>query len=278
MKGEAPTPLDPSFRIELPFFDGPLDLLLHLIQKHELEIGNLPVAFVTERYLEYITLMKRLDLDIAAEYLVMASTLVYIKSRSLLPAPPADEGGAGDEDEGVDPKAELIRKLLEYQKYKAAAENLDQRELLGRDVLLRPASSEGYEVAPPELESVSVFRLLDVLQVVFARLEGRKAFEISAERITIQERMTQLTERLLRQRRCRFSALFDDAQSVYEVVVSFLAVLEMVKGGSLRIKEEEDAGDLILESAFSSDDAQEGDAEGAVDEAGDASNPRASES
>ena len=133
-------------------------------------------------------------------------------------------------------------------------------------------------MAPPELESVSVFRLLDVLQVVFARLEGRKAFEISAERITIQERMTQLTERLLRQRRCRFSALFDDAQSVYEVVVSFLAVLEMVKGGSLRIKEEEDAGDLILESAFSSDDAQEGDAEGAVDEAGDASNPRASES
>ncbi|MCZ7678856.1 MAG: segregation/condensation protein A [Sandaracinaceae bacterium] len=124
---DAPDPLDPSFTIALPAFEGPLDLLLHLIRKHELDILDLPIAFVTERYLAYVSLMERLDLDLASEYLVMAATLAHIKSKMLLPQEaqePDEDEAAGEE---IDPRAELIRRLLEYQKYKAVAEDLGAR-------------------------------------------------------------------------------------------------------------------------------------------------------
>ena len=129
-------PLDPDFHISLPDFEGPLDLLLHLIRKHELDILDLPIAFVTERYLEYVTLMEKLDLDIASEYLVMAATLAHIKSKMLLPQEPDDQDDEEPEEE-VDPRAELIRRLLEYQKYKVAAEQLGARPIPGRDVFGR---------------------------------------------------------------------------------------------------------------------------------------------
>lgn len=124
------------YTIRLDMFEGPLDLLLHLIHKNELDIVNIPIALITEQYLEYLKLMKVLNLDIAGEYLLMASTLLYIKSKTLLPASPEEE------EEEEDPRAELVRRLLEYQKYKEAASELEKKPMLDRDVFIRSNPSE----------------------------------------------------------------------------------------------------------------------------------------
>ena len=135
MSADPPLALDPNFRIELPNFEGPLDLLLYLVQKHELNVLDLPISFVTEKYLAYISVIQSLNLDIAVEYLVMAATLAHIKSKMLLPKPPEDQDD--DPEEELDPRAELIRRLLEYQKYKQVAEELGARGVAGRDVFKR---------------------------------------------------------------------------------------------------------------------------------------------
>lgn len=223
---EAPDALDPSFRIQLPNFEGPLDLLLHLIRKHELDILDLPIAFITDKYLEYLGLMKELNLDIASEYLVMAATLAHIKSKMLLPKPPPDqEDGLADE---IDPRAELIRRLLEYQKYKRVARDLGERALAGRDVFGRgspPPAAEG----PVPLAQVSVFKLLDALKAIAERVNASFALEVDAERMTIQERIGTMVELLRERRRCRFDELFEGVTTSYDLVVTFLALLEMAK-------------------------------------------------
>ena len=222
----GPEALDPNFRIELPNFEGPLDLLLHLIRKHELDILDLPIAFITDKYLEYLGMMEGLNLDIASEYLVMAATLAHIKSKMLLPRPPEDQ----DEDEldEADPRAELIRRLLEYQKYKTVAEDLGAREIAGRDVFFRgspPPAAEG----PPPLAQVSVFKLLDALRKVAERVNATIALEVDAERMSIKERIGGLVELLRNRRRCRFDELFEGVSTSYDLVVTFLALLEMAK-------------------------------------------------
>lgn len=233
MSEPSPTPLtegsealDPNFRIELPNFEGPLDLLLHLIRKHELDILDLPVAFITDKYLEYLGLMQGLNLDVASEYLVMAATLAHIKSKMLLPKPP--EGQDDEELEEVDPRAELIRRLLEYQKYKTVAEDLGDRAIAGRDVFYGGAPAPSAE-GPPPLARVSVFKLLDALKKVAERASASIALEVDAERITIQERIGELVDLLKTRRRCRFDELFEGVSSSYDLVVTFLALLEMAK-------------------------------------------------
>jgi segregation and condensation protein A len=228
----TPEPLDPSFRLELPTFQGPLDLLLHLIQKHELEILDLPIAFVTERYLSYIQLMERLDLDIASEYLVMAATLAHIKSKMLLPEPPKDQE-AEDEEEG-DPRAELIARLLEYQKYKLAAADLGSRGVAGRDVFLRGVGMEEAS-GPPPLANVSLFKLVEAFHLIAKRMQSELSMEISAERITIGERIEQILDALRGFERLSFQELFEGLASDYDLVVTFLAILEMAKGKQLRV-------------------------------------------
>lgn len=222
-------PKDAAFRIEHPIFEGPLDLLLHLIKKHELNIIDLPIAFITERYLHYLEMMQELDLDVASEYLVMAATLAHIKSKSLLPPDPREEE---EEDEGEDymedPRQELIRRLLEYQKYKAAAENLGGRSLPGRDVFLRGTPAPKAQGEAP-LAEVSLFKLLDAFEGILKRVRGKVAFEITAERISIQERMTQISELLRERKSCTFEELFESDKTRYDVVVTFLALLEMTK-------------------------------------------------
>ncbi len=220
-------PLDPNFQLKLPAFEGPLDLLLHLIQKHELEILELPVAFVTEKYLEYLRVFETLNLDIAAEYLVMAATLTYIKSKMLLPPDP-HEVEEDENAEELDPRQELIRRLLEYQKYKEAGASLTSREVAGRDVFPRGADAPEAS-GPAPLATFSLFRLLDAFSDVVKRNKGELPFEITTEGVSIQERMTQLTDRLRSKTRCSFHELFDDIASVYEIVVTFLAILEMAK-------------------------------------------------
>jgi segregation and condensation protein A len=226
MATDAPIPIDPNFRLQLPNFEGPLDLLLHLVQTHSLDILDLPIAFVTEKYVEYLSMMQKLNLDVAAEYLVMAATLLHIKSKSLLPKPPPEL--EDDEDEEGDPREALIRRLFEYQKYKHAAEDLASRGLSGRDVFTRGTKTPVAE-GEPALAPVSLFKLLDAFKSIAERVAGTLSLEVDAERITIQERMTQVIDLLEVRKRLRFEELFEGASSTYELVVTFLALLEMGK-------------------------------------------------
>ena len=209
-------------------FEGPLDLLLHLIKRHELDVLDLPIAFVTSRYLEYLQMMQELDLDVASEYLLMAATLAHIKSKMLLPAAPSDNLEEQEEAYQSDPRAELIRRLLEYQKYKAAAGQLGARPLAGRDVFPRGLSAPEAQ-GPAPLAGIDLYKLLDAFQSILKRVKGRVALEVTAESITIHERISQLSDLLRVKRSCVFEELFEAARSRYEVIVTFLALLEMTK-------------------------------------------------
>ena len=244
MSADPPLALDPNFRIELPNFEGPLDLLLFLVKKHELDVLDLPIAFVTERYLDYISVMQELNLDVAAEYLVMAATLAHIKSKMLLPKPPEDQ--EDDPEDEIDPRAELIRRLLEYQKYRQVAEELGSRGVAGRDVFKRGATIAKATGAPP-LAPTSLFKLIDAFQKVAKRLQGDLSLEVDVERITIQERTTQLVEILTSKPKLEFESLFEGIRTKYDIVVTFLALLEMAKMRRLRIYQSEPEAPIHLE-------------------------------
>lgn len=270
MTSEPPPPLDPSFRIELPSFEGPLDLLLHLAHKHELDILDLPIAFVTERYLEYLGLMKQLHLDVASEYLVMAAELARIKSKSLLPQTAQDDEDEEGEEDQEDPRAELIRKLLEYQKYKKVGEELGSYAIAGRDVF--PRGTPAPEASgPAPLAEVSVFRLLDALQKVIERTRADVQFEVTAERISLGDRMNEITEMLKQRGACAFEELFDGSSSAYHVVVTFLAILEMAKVRMVRIFQPDPGASIQLEyKLLDAGDAEAGEADAGDTGAGEA--------
>ena len=249
-KSDDPIAIDPNFRIELPNFEGPLDLLLHLIRKHELDVLDLPVAFVTEEYLKYIGLMEQLNLDVASEYLVMAATLAHIKSKTLLPKPPVDQDDDGQEE---DPRAELIRRLLEYQKYKRVAEDLGSRGLAGRDVFYRGTPKPKAEGKQP-LAPTNVFKLLDAFQKIAERTKADLSLEISADGVTIHERMSQIIDELRQKRQCSFDELFAGAASTYDLVVTFLALLEMANSRLMRIHQAGTEEPMYLEYTLIDDD------------------------
>jgi segregation and condensation protein A len=241
-----------STHVQLEIFEGPLDLLLHLIKKNEVSITDIPIATITEQYLATLELMETLNLDVAGEFLVMAATLVHIKSRMLLPAG-ADEP---DEEDGVDPRDELVRRLLEYQRYKEAAEQLEQREVLTRDVFVRSATPTE-EVGPRGFRELSVFELLGALKRVIDRLPKDSFHQVTLEKITVREKMTLLLDKLRHEGKVLFESLFDEVKSRMEVVVTFLAMLELVKGRAIRIYQEETAGPIIIEAAANMDEAAE---------------------
>ncbi|MCB9591375.1 MAG: segregation/condensation protein A [Sandaracinaceae bacterium] len=257
MAQDPPEPLDPRLHFELPVFEGPLDLLLHLIRKHELEILDLPIAFVTERYLSYLSLMENLNLDVASEYLVMAATLAHIKSKMLLPQEPKDQDDESEEEE-VDPRAELIRRLLEYQKYKSAAELLGSRALAGRDVFTR-GSDAPKASGPPPLASMGIFKLLDAFSRVLKRANAELAFEITTEGVSIQDRMGQLVEILRERKQVEFEALFEGQVKVYDLVVTFMAILEMAKRRLVSIYQADPYSPIHLRSTVVADDGMEAD-------------------
>lgn len=251
-----------GYRVRLPTFEGPLDLLLHLIQEHELDILNIPIAFVAEKYVEYITLMHELNIDVASEYLVMAATLAHIKSRMLLPAAPADPEDASAEQE-VDPRAELVRRLLEYQKYKNAAEQLGGRSLLGRDVFGRGAPAPVEEGAVP-LAPVSLFKLLDAFQSVLTRAKITVDHEIDLEHFSITDRINELADVLKQTPRVEFEQLFADRNSRAEVIITFLALLEMTRLRMTRLHQRAPLEPIFVELAVTDTEpppAAEGDQE-----------------
>ncbi len=215
-----------AYQIKLEIFEGPMDLLLHLIKKHELDIYSIPIALITQQYLEYIELMKSLDMEVAGEFLVMASTLTHIKSRMLLPPP---ENPDGDED-GVDPRAELIRRLLEYKSFKEAAGSLEDKEEAWSRVYTRASEAKPDLPADDEplLFDFHLFDLLAALKDVMARVPDAK-FEITAETVSITEKISQILARLEAADNVLFADLFEGSTSKAQVIGTFLALLELIK-------------------------------------------------
>jgi len=230
-------------QVQLEIFEGPLDLLLHLIKKNEISITDIPIATITEQYLATLELMESLNLDIAGEFLVMAATLIHIKSRMLLPP----EEDPEEEEEG-DPREQLIRQLLEYQRFKEAADELERREILRRDVFVRPFEAPE-EMEAAGFEGISLFDLISALQSVLERLPKEEVHQVTLEKISVREKMNLLLYDLHKRGRIIFQSLFEGAVSRMEVVVTFLAMLELVKMRAIKIWQEERVGPIVLELA-----------------------------
>lgn len=249
---EVPRSPGDAFRIALPNFEGPLDLLLHLIREHRLDIFDIPLALIVEKYVEYLQRMRELNLDIAGEFLVMAATLAHLKSRMLLPrqdvAAQEQVGEVLAVEEQGDPRAELVRRLLEYQKYKDSAEQLAKQDLLGRDVFTRNVPME--EVPIPEeevgLQEFSVLKLIEALDRVLERLTPKVQHEVVLERLSLSEATLRVVEKLRGQEQVTFISLFPEGSTRQEIVITFLAILEMVKRRLIRVRQDEPLKDIIL--------------------------------
>jgi segregation and condensation protein A len=234
---KTPTPGGHSFseppRVNLEIFEGPLDLLIYLIRKNEYDIFDIPIAKITEQYLGYLDILKDLNLDVAGEFLVMAATLMKIKSRMLLPRPEAE-----DDEEGEDPRAALVRQLLEYQKYKEAAEELSGKEQLGRDVFARnfpnPELTKVESQDNTYLE-VDVYQLIEALRAVLKRVPEAAEHIVHMEPYSVRERMGQIIQMLKGIESIAFDQLFSDVRVRIEVVTTFLAMLELVRLSMLKV-------------------------------------------
>jgi segregation and condensation protein A len=231
-----PAPLSPlgPYPVRLDVFEGPLDLLIYLIRRHELNIHDIPIAFVTEQFTGYLKAMETLDIEVAGEYLVMAATLVQIKSKMLLPMP-----AEGVEGEGEDPRAGLVEKLLEYERFKQAAEELERMEAHASRMHARPREAvdmERYEIEPG-LDADS-FGLLKAFREAMERLAARPAV-IEGEEYTIEEKAAAIEAMLLAQegRPLLFGKIFERSRSLVEAVVFFLALLELMRLGKVRARQ-----------------------------------------
>jgi segregation and condensation protein A len=241
----VPASVNTAFRIALPTFEGPLDLLLHLIREHRIDSFDIPIALITQKYLEAIKAMKELDLDIAGEFLLMAATLTHIKSRMLLPDPePVPE----EEQEQQDPRAELVKRLLEYQKYKAAAEELARQDLLEREVFTRRAQVEQVPLADGEigLVEVSIFKLVEALHRMLKEAKPDVPHQVFIDRVSLSETITGMIERLKSEPRTSYNTLLGDTRDRQRIIITFLALLEMCKMRLIRIYQEEDGGDILV--------------------------------
>jgi segregation and condensation protein A len=216
-----------NYAIKLDIFEGPLDLLLFLIKKNEIDIYNIPIALVTEQYLQYLKMIKALNLDLAGEYLVMAATLIHIKSRMLLPAPEEPE-----EDE-EDPRAELVRQLLEHKTFKEIAANLGSRPLLERDVFTRAAvlpedvvESTGDEEL---LMEIGVFELIEAFHRIVSQTDKQELLEIDLEKLSLTDIINEIMEQLSIKKSLAFEDLLGGRRDRRRIIYSFLALLELIK-------------------------------------------------
>lgn len=234
-------------RFQLAIFEGPLDLLLHLIKRNEVEITDIPIAAITDQYLAYLEFLDQLNLDLAGEYLVMAATLMQIKSRMLLP--PVE----GEDEEDDDPRSELVQQLAEYQRFREAAGHLADRDLLHRDVFRRaPEAPEDAPRGLPPLREPSLGDLIDALREVLKRLPEDHAQAVVAERFSIADRIPVILERL-RGGDVQFSSLFSEAPERHEIIITFLALLELVRTRVVRAMQAERFGAITLTLAVKDD-------------------------
>jgi len=221
-----------NYPVHLENFEGPLDLLLHLIKKNEVNIYDIPIAAITKQYLDYVELMQELNLDVAGEFLVMAATLIHVKSRMLLPRPDPSQ-----EDPEEDPREALVRRLLEHQKFKAAAELLHERETVRSAQWMRPDERVADVAGEPEEVEVEVdlFSLMSAFRQVLERAKQRPAMHLPPEQISIETRIEQLLSRLSETEACGFEDLFADVQTKSGMIVTFLALLEMIRLKLVRV-------------------------------------------
>ena len=227
-----------SYRVKLEIFEGPLDLLLYLIRKDEIDIYDIPIAHITEQYLAYLELMQELDIAVAGDFLVMASTLIYIKSKMLLPPDPKVDG---EEDLSEDPRAELIERLLEYQKFKSAAQMFYSRGEIESACYTRgPLETDS---SNPEV-SATVLDLLRVFREVLKRAEAQIEMEIARDEVTIAEKLAQIHAMLDRYEQINVRELFEMSRSKRELIITFLAFLELVKEWKVYLIQREPFGDI----------------------------------
>jgi segregation and condensation protein A len=229
------------YRVQLEnIFEGPMDLLVHLIKKNELDIYDIPIAKVTEQYLQYLEWMKILNIDYAGDFIVMASTLAHIKSRMLLPA-------SEDEPDEDDPRRELVRPLLEYLQMKSAAEQLAERHILGEKTFVRSLDQKEFlDIEQQPYVKVGLFELIDAFQKILEKIPGDQRIEFTADKISVKERITQITDILEATGSTTFEALFSESPDKSEVIVTFLAILEMVKLALIRIVQHAQTGVMRL--------------------------------
>jgi len=223
-----------DYEVKLDIFEGPLDLLLYLIKKNELDIYNIPIALITKQYLEYIDILKTLNLDLAGEYLVLAATLVHIKSKLLLPETPED----GEEE--ADPRHELVEQLLEYQVFKNASQSLLAREVLERDVFTRGAAP--VEAPPPgddddrhAWQEIGLFELVDAFRQVLGNLGQPELMAIDMDRTSLADRINEIMDQLREHQSLTFTELLNGRHERRLIIYTLLALLELVKQRMIRI-------------------------------------------
>lgn len=226
-------------RVSLPAFQGPLDLLLHLIQRDEIDIYDIPIAHITRQYLDTLELMQELDLELAGEFLVMAATLMRIKARMLLPP-------VVSEEEEEDPRDSLVRQLLEYRRFKEAARDLERLESDRRLLWERGAPAQLEDPEAGELVPVSLFRLLDALKKALERSKPEIVHTIQAETISLEEAIAVLRERLRERPRLLFEEVLDEFETRLEKITAFLGLLELLKQGAVNVVQEELFGPIWI--------------------------------
>ncbi len=227
------------YHVRLPAFEGPMDLLYHLIRKNEVDIYDIPIALITDQYLAYIELMKSMNVDLAGEFLVMAATLMHIKSRMLLPVHNAEE-------EGEDPRMELVRPLAEYLQIRDAANVIATRDLLGEAVFAR--EPEPPPPARPAEENIAanIFDLMDAFSRLLARTGGSHQVILEAEGLSVRERMLEISDLLERRQTVTFSELFSPDAGRIEIITTFLAVLEMMKMNLIHVVQHVQSGAIRI--------------------------------
>ena len=230
-----------TFQVKLEMFEGPLDLLLHLIREHQVDILDIPIAKITDEYLRYLTLMQELDLDVAGEFLLMAATLIHIKSKLLLPP---EEMPEGEEVEEEDPRAELVNRLLEYKKFKEAAQTLGVLEV--EQLLVHRRGAPAMELTVEGPLQVSMFELLRAFRDVLRRAEVPTPIEITPEELSVGQRIVVLLDRLAAESPLEFTSLFTETNRRVEIIVTFLALLELLRRRLATVRQAEPTGPIMI--------------------------------
>lgn len=218
-------------------FEGPMDLLVFLVKKHEIDIYDIPIGMITEQFLNYIEWMKNLNIDLAGEFLMMASTLTHIKSKMMLPV-------HDDEEDAEDPRDQIAQPLAEYIKMKSAAEQLANRDILGETTFSRGKYREDFFSAPEDEEYIKVglFELIDAFQRILDNIAPEEKLNFSSDRISIKGRISEIVDILEEKRTVTFEELFTETVNKTELVITFLAILEMVKLSLIRIAQHVQSG------------------------------------
>ncbi len=238
----------PDYRIQLPVFEGPLDLLLFLIRKHEIDIYDIPIETVTRQYLAVLRSMQSLDLEIAGEFFVMAASLMEIKSRMLLPEGQQAAAPDGEAEDEVDPRWELVHQLIQYKKFKDAAARLAELARLQQDLLERQVDGRLADALERPLRAVNRMDLWETFNLVLRRLADRLVVgEIHDEVVTVADQMEWLLRRLARDGRFVFSELFNPGDSRRRLIATFLATLELARLGRLRLRQDAAFADIVGE-------------------------------